>query len=216
MYSRWKPRLPSRSSIELEEERVAFRRRNEINVQGAGLELRHVELSHRCFSTAVLAFASRPTGNERKRRIAPCRDGQRKIGWTASRATERPFRRPCLRATGRSSVIRMYSQAERCIAARLLLGATEIASTHFPRTWPLFFSFSFTSLALSRNILSHISHIHAGSSSRFLSAARLHLTLQSCIKQTFALPRRPWRPGSISRTRTRMHYMCSGVWLCIR
>lgn len=88
MPSRWKPRLPSRSSTELGEERVAFRSHNEINVQGAGLELRHVELSHRCFST--VAFASRPAGNERKR-IAPCRDGQRKIGWTASCATERPL-----------------------------------------------------------------------------------------------------------------------------
>jgi len=88
--------------------------RNEINVQGAGLELRHVKLSHRCFSS-ILASAI-PAGNERKRRIAPYRDGQRKIGWTASRATERPFR-PCLRAPGRGSVIRMYhvSQAKvRC------------------------------------------------------------------------------------------------------
>lgn len=72
MYSRWKPRLPSRSSIELEEERVAFRRRNEINVQGAGLELRHVELSHRCFSTAVL-FRRFRVQADRKRKETPYR-----------------------------------------------------------------------------------------------------------------------------------------------
>lgn len=173
MPARWKP-----CSLVRARRRTCRLSRNKINVQGVGLELRHVKLSHRCFSSYVTILAAAiPAGNERKRRIAPppYRGGQRKIGWTASRATERPFR-PCLRAPGRGSVIRMYSQAKRHVAVRLLLHATEIASAHFPphlASLPQSLSRETSSTMFPRRFVFPT------------PAAWLHLTLQSCIKQTF-------------------------------
>lgn len=133
--------------------------RNEINVQGAGLELRHVKLSHRCFSS-ILASAI-PAGNERKRRIAPYRDGQRKIGWTASRATERPFR-PCLRAPGRGSVIRMYHVSQAKVRCR------SSSTSRDRNSFRPFSSHLFRSRSLAKHPLPCFSHVLVGSSSRLL------------------------------------------------
>lgn len=180
--------------------------RNEINVQGAGLELRHVKLSHRCFSSSLPQYRPETKGNA----VSPHIETVKGKSGERRRARQKgPFVLVCALQGEVLSFACTMSPKRRYVAARLLLHATEIASAHFPRIQRLF-----RSRSLAKHPLPCFPRPR-----RFVfptPAAWLHLALQSCIKQTFALTRRSWRRGSISRTRTRMHYMCSGVWLGTR
>lgn len=173
--------------------------RNEINAQGAGLGA-----PAQSFRRASPRLLRRPEtkGNA----VSPRRYGQRKVGGEQCRAvtTERLFR-PCLRALGR--VLSLAYTTEWCA----------MHCRHPPSSTPnrnSFHPFSRTCLsssaALSRNILFpslSLSLCLLPSSPVRLLGSWPHFTPRSCIKQTFALPRRPWRPGKAFRG-TRTYVLC--------
>lgn len=169
MPSRRKPTPLSRSSTELEEGRVVFR--NEINVQGAGLELRHVELS-----LVVVAFP--PPFS-----LPPCRPETKGNAVSPHVETGSKENRENGVARDRKALSSLFARSREWFCHSHVLPSRAVhcrsSSTSRDRnsfrpfslaSGPLFFS---RSLALSRNIPCNVSCILVGSSSQLLRPGRI-------------------------------------------